>query len=250
WQEMGAKIRHQKIRHQTLKFMLKNYFKIAWRNLWKHKSFSAINISGLALGLTCSILIFLWVKDEYSVDAFHKNRDHIYVVASREYMDGEVTGSYDTPGMLGEELKRVMPEVEFACNYVWSQYYTLSTGEKKMKVEGNFAGKDFFKIFYFQLLQGTTEAALKSPESIAISKKMAINFFGSPNAAINKTLRFENYKDLKVTAVFADLPPNSSEHFEYLINWDLNIEREPWVKDWHNSGPTTFVQLRKDADPA
>lgn len=230
--------------------MCKNYLKTAWRNMLKNKSFSAINIPGLALGLACSILIFLWVKDEYSVDAFHKNGNRIYVATSREYMDGEVSGSYDTPGMLGEELKRVMPEVEFACNYVWNEYYTFSTGDKKMKVEGNFAGKDFFKIFSYPLLQGTTETALKSPESIAISKKMADNFFGSPNAAINKTLRFENYKDLKVTAVFEDLPLNSSEHFEYLLNWDFFIEREPWVKDWNNSGPTTFVQLRKEANPA
>ena len=78
---------------------------------------------------------------------------------------------------------------------------------------------------------------------------MATNFFGSADAAINKTLKFENYKDLKVTAVFADIPGNSSERFEYLINWDLFVEREPWVKDWDNSGPTTFVQLRADADP-
>ncbi len=78
---------------------------------------------------------------------------------------------------------------------------------------------------------------------------MATNFFGSSNAAIKKTIRFENYKDLKVTAVFADLGANSSERFEYLINWDFHLEREPWVKDLHNSGPTTFVQLRKDADP-
>jgi hypothetical protein len=215
--------------------MIKNYFKMAWRNLIRNKAFSAINISGLALGLTCSILIFLWVTDEYSVDAFHKNGDRIYVVASREYMDGEVTGSYDTPGILGEELKRVMPEVEFACNYVWNDFYTLSTGDKKMKLEGNFAGQDFFKIFSYPLLQGTTETALKSPESIAISEKIATNFFGSSHAAINKTLRFENYKDLKVTAVFADIPANSSERFEYLINWNLQVEREPWIKDWDNS---------------
>src|SRR5688500_6728077 len=136
--------------------MIKNYFKIAWRNLWKNKSFSAINISGLALGLTCSILIFLWVKDEYSVDAFHKNGDHIYVVASREYMDGEVTGSYDTPGLLGEELKQVMPAVELACNYVPEGHHTFSFGYKKMKLEGSFAGADFFKIFSYPLLQGTT----------------------------------------------------------------------------------------------
>src|SRR5688500_1622733 len=127
--------------------MIKNYFKIAWRNLWKNKSFSAINISGLALGLTCSILIFLWVKDEYSVDAFHKNGDHIYVVASREYMDGEVTGSYDTPGLLGEELKRVMPEVKLECNYVPDEHLTFSFCDTKMKLIGSFGVTVYIYIF-------------------------------------------------------------------------------------------------------
>jgi putative ABC transport system permease protein len=230
--------------------MIKNYFKIAWRNLWKNKSFSAINISGLALGLTCSILIFLWVKDEYGVDAFHKNSDRIYIVTSREYVDNEINGSYDTPGLLGEELKKVMPEVELACNYQgWNNFFTFSSGNKKMKQPGSFAGEDFFKIFSYPLLQGTIETALKGPQSIAISKKMATNFFGNPAAAINKTLKFENYRDLKVTAVFDDVTENSSEQFEYLINWEFFVEREPWVKVWHNSGPTTFLQLRKDADP-
>jgi ABC-type antimicrobial peptide transport system permease subunit len=79
---------------------------------------------------------------------------------------------------------------------------------------------------------------------------VAALFFGSPETAINKTLRFENYKDLKVTAVFADIPDNSSERFDYLINWHLMIEREPWLKNWDNSGPTTFVQLRPGTDPA
>ena len=229
--------------------MIKNYFKIAWRNLLKSKSFSAINITGLALGLTCSIFIFLWVKDEYSVDAFHKNGDRIYTVTSREYVDNQINGSYDTPGLLAEELKKVIPEVELACNYASMRYFTFSSGDKKMKLPGNFAGEDFFKIFSYPLLQGTTATSLKGPESLAISKKMAINFFGSEAAAINKTLRFENYKDMKVTAVFADLPNNVSEKFEYLLNWELFIQREPWVKDWNNSGPTTYVQLKEDADP-
>lgn len=229
--------------------MYSNYFKIAIRNLWKNKTFSAINIAGLALGLTCSIFIFLWVKDEYSVDAFHDNGERIYVVTSREYTDSKVTGSYDTPGLLGDELKKVMPEVGLACNFAYTNFFTFSTADKKMKLGGNFAGADFFKIFSYPLLQGTAATALQSPESIAISDKMAISFFGNSSNAINKTLRFDNYRDFKVTAVFADLPTNTSEHFEYLLNWHFFEEREPWIKDWHNSGPTTFLKLRADANP-
>ncbi|MEJ7586255.1 MAG: ABC transporter permease [Ferruginibacter sp.] len=230
--------------------MFNNYFKIAWRNMWRNKSFSVINILGLVLGMTCSILIFLWVQDEYRVDAFHKNGDRIYTVVSREYVDNKINGSYDTPGLLGDELKRVMPGVKYACNYVWNEYHTIAAGDKKMKLPGNFAGADFFKMFSYTLLLGTTESALNGPASIAVSQKMATNFFGSPGAAINKTIRFENYKDLKVTAVFADIPANSSEQFDYLISWELFIEREPWLKNWDNSGPTTYIQLKENADPS
>ena len=203
--------------------MLKTYFKIALRNLRKNIPFTVINISGLTLGLTCSILIFLWVKDEYSIDAFHKNGDQIYIVVSREYADNEINGTYDTPGLLADELPKVMPEVNLACAYSWNEYHTITTGEKKVKRPGSFAGTDFFKIFSFPLLRGNLETALKSPESIAISQELAEVLFGSSDAAINKTVRFDNYRDLKVTAVFENIPANSSEQFDYLINWHFFI---------------------------
>ena len=230
--------------------MLKSYLKIAWRNLQKNIPFTVINVSGLTLGLTCSILIFLWVKDEYSIDAFHEGSDRIHIAVSREYADNEINGTYDTPGLLGEELPRAMPEVELACGYSWSQFNTLAAGNKKVKRPGSFAGNDFFQIFSYRLLEGNAEAALKGPESIAISKEMAEVLFGNYSAAINQTVRFENYRDLKVTAVFDNIPVNSSERFDYLINWHFFIEREPWLKNWDNSGPTTFVRLKPNVDPA
>jgi ABC-type antimicrobial peptide transport system permease subunit len=238
---------YQSINHYG---MYKNYLRTGWRNLVKNKVFSFINISGLSLGLACSVLIALWVQDEYNMDAFHENSDRIFTVTSREYAGREITyGGYDTPGLLGEELKKVLPEVEFASNYGWIEYNTFAVGEKNMKIPGNFAGPDFFKIFSYPLLLGTKETALKTPESIAISRKIATNLFGSPELAMGKSVRFENYKDLKVTAVFEDLGDDVSEKFEYMINWDFFVERNEWVKVWHNSGPTTFVKLREHVKP-
>lgn len=228
--------------------MYKNYAITAWRNLVKNKVFSFINISGLALGLTCSVLIGLWVFDEYSIDAFHENSDRIYVVTSCSFSGDEMEGSYDTPGLLGEELPRVMPQVEYACNYAWNSFHTFAAGDKITKLEGNFAGADFFKIFSYPLLLGTKETALNTPLSIAISKKMATNLFGSPEQAMGRSVRFENYRELQVMAVFDDLKDNASEKFEYLINWDLFVERNPWVKNWNNSGPYTFIKLAEHAD--
>ncbi len=229
--------------------MVESYIKIALRNLVKNKIFSFINISGLALGLTCTVFIALWVQDEYAVDAFHEDINRIYVITSTEYSGHEVTyGGYDTPGLLGDELKRVFPEVEYACNYGWIEYRTFDVGEKRIKQGGNFAGADFFKIFSYPLLLGSKESALNSPESIALSREMATALFGSPERAMDKPIRFENYKDLKVTAVFEDLGDNVSEKFDYVINWDFFVERNQWVNDWGNSGPTTFVKLREYAN--
>lgn len=127
--------------------MLRSYLKSGLRNLSRSKLYSFINISGLSLGLTCSILIALWVIDEYEVDSFHDDLDRIFAVTSTEYVNGKITyGGYDTPGLLGEELPKVLPEVEYACNYSWGTFHTLSVGDKKTKTSGNFAGPDFFKI--------------------------------------------------------------------------------------------------------
>jgi putative ABC transport system permease protein len=238
--------------HQNLNTygMYKSYLKMGWRNLAKNKVFSFINISGLSLGLTCSILIGLWVQDEYNMDAFHENLDRIYTITSTEYSGHEITyGGFDTPGLLGEEIKRVLPEIEYSCGYAWTGFNTFAVGDKMMKLPGNYAGNDFFKIFSYPLISGSRETALKAPESIAISRKMATNFFGSPEKALDQSMKFENYRELKVTAVFEDMGGNVSEKIEYLLNWDFFLERHKWAKDWHNSGQTTFIKLRGHANP-
>jgi ABC-type antimicrobial peptide transport system permease subunit len=234
--------------YQTLNHygMYKNYARTGWRNLIKNKMFSFINISGLSLGLTCSILISLWVIDEYSINAFHEDGERIFIVTSCEYSGSEVNGSHDTPGILAEEMKKVLPEVEYACNATgWSSYNTFAVGNKKMKLPGEYAGVDFFKIFSYPLLFGTKETALKTPESIAISRRMATNLFGSPEQAMGQGLLLENYIDLKVTAVFEDLDDNVSQKFLYVLNWDLFIQRHKWADNWDSSGPATYLKLRE-----
>jgi putative ABC transport system permease protein len=230
--------------------MFRNYLAVAWRNLWKNKSFSAINILGLALGITCSLLIMLWVKDEYKMDAFHKNGNHLYSVYQTTWFDGKISGGHYTPGLMADEMKRVLPEVTHATGFAWNDWNTFAAGEKIMKLEGNAAGADFFSMFSYPLLAGSATTALSTPTSIAISHTMANNFFGSPKEALGKTLRFENYRDLQVTAVFEDIPSTSSHRFKYLLNWDFFLEKNAWAKNWGNNGPFTFLLLRPDADAA
>ncbi|MDF7815968.1 permease prefix domain 2-containing transporter [Runella sp. MFBS21] len=230
--------------------MIRNYFIIAWRNILKNKAFSVINITGLSIGLTCSLLIYLWVKDELQIDTFHERGDRIYTVTSKEFIDGKATGYYDTPGLLGEELKRTIPEVELSCNWSGDEARTFAVKDKKLKFIGGYSGEDFFKIFSYPFLQGTVNESLKTRESISISEKMAIALFGSAEKAINQSIKFDNYKDLTIKAVYANMPESSSLKLDYLISWELFKEREPWVYDWDNSGPGAFVLLKKNADEA
>ena len=228
--------------------MFKNYFKTTWRNLFRNKAFSLINIMGLALGLACSLLIMLWVNDEYKVDAFHKNKTQLYSVFERRYHDGKINAGYATQGLMPDEMKRVFPEVQYATGNAWSHVSTFEANNKIIKEDGNFAGQDFFKMFSYPLLQGDAITALQTPLDIAISRKMAEDFFGSAAEAIGKTIRYQNKKDLKITAVFDNVPQNSSAKFDYLINWQTFLENNGWAKSWDNNGPPTHIMLRKGTD--
>src|SRR6202012_4839060 len=97
--------------------MIKNYLIIAWRNLWRNKFFSSLNILGLGLGMSCSILIMLWVQNELSMDAFHKNGRRLYILRERQYYDGKAHGQYNVPGVLANQMKKTLPDVEYATNY-------------------------------------------------------------------------------------------------------------------------------------
>ena len=229
--------------------MIKNYLLVAFRNLWRNKTFSAINIIGLSMGLTCSLLILLWVRDERRIDTFHANTANLYTIIQRTYADKKMGIGYYTPGQLGEELKRQIPEIEYAANYsTWGNLSTFRAGDKIIKENGEYAGADFFKLFGFPLLQGDNTTALSDISSIAISKKMAASLFGSPETAIGRTIRFENKQDFTVSAVF-DIPENSSLHFDYLINWKYLTRENEYIRDWDNVAPYTAVMLRPDANP-
>ncbi len=231
--------------------MFKNYFKTAWRNLVKNKVHSFINIAGLSVGMACSLLILLWVQNELSVDAFHKNGERLYKVYAREYYNHNIDGNYDTPGPLADELKKVIPEVEDAIMLQEENHQaTFQVGSKILKVEGTGAGAGLFSMFNYPLLQGTPKTALGSTISMAISKKTANQFFGSPQNAMGKTIRFDNKRDFTVTAVFEDLPANASHKFDYAISWEAWQQDHQWAKEWNASGPLTYILLRADANPA
>ncbi|MGZ3874827.1 MAG: ABC transporter permease [Mucilaginibacter sp.] len=230
--------------------MIKNYIKVAWRNLVRNKAHTFINMAGLSVGLACSLLILLWVQNEQQVDAFHKNGAHLYSVYERQYFDHKVTAQYYTPGVLAAEMKRVIPEVAYATNAVFYEQHTFKAGDKVLKIKGGSADADFFKMFSFPLVAGNEQNALNTASGIALSERMAGDFFGSSRQAMGKTIRVDNRKDFVITAVFKDVGSNSSINFDYLINWASFLQDNPWAKEWGNNTPYTYIQLRSDANAA
>jgi predicted permease len=230
--------------------MFKNYFKTAWRNLIRNKAFSFINIAGLALGMTCSLLIMLWVNDEKSVDSFHVHAAQLYDVYYKQFFNNDVQAQKYTSGALPAELKKEIPEIQYASGFRPKEPSTFEANKKILKQDAAFAGADFFKMFSYPLLQGSVETSLQSPVSIAVSEKMAETFFVDAKNAIGKTIRYENKEDFTVTAVFKNLPANVSDNFDCVINWDAYLEENAWAKEWGNYGPSTYVMLNASANPA
>ncbi len=124
--------------------MLKSYFITAWRNLMRNKTFSFINLLGLSLGMVCSLLILLWVRDERQMDNFHKNAPYLYDVYERVFSEGKLETARWTPGRLASELKRSIPEIRYSSGFDGQQPALFEAGNKIMNMNGSYADSDFF----------------------------------------------------------------------------------------------------------
>jgi putative ABC transport system permease protein len=240
--------------------MFKNYFKTAWRNVARNKVNTFINVSGLALGITCCLFIYLWVQDEKSVDNFHANGKNLYAVYQTSSASGKTDGSYSISkkvkggvslDFLLEDIGSAVPEVKHFAYYItgyelpWGHPETFQVGEKIIKMEGSRAGKDFFKMFSYPIIRGNAETALANLNGIAISRKMADIFFGSPENAMGKSMRFENRLNFIVAAVFENLPKESSLHFDFLMNMDAQKK----LLEVASPNLLAYVELADHADP-
>ncbi|WAC15171.1 ABC transporter permease [Dyadobacter pollutisoli] len=227
--------------------MLKNYFKIAVRSLFKNKLFSFINIFGLALGMSCSLLIWLWVKDEVSFNRFYPGLENIYFVRSGFDFRGQTGAGEATPGPWVEALEKDVPEIKAITKITWNREQLIRVGEKATKEDGIYATAQFFKVFQSPFLQGDPAKAIEQPTSIAISRKLAEKYFGNVNV-VGKTLRLDNAKDMIVSAVFENIPHNSSVRFDWIVNF--KAQEQDWMKWWGNSSFKTYAMLTPGANPA
>ncbi|HVU53636.1 MAG TPA: ABC transporter permease [Puia sp.] len=230
--------------------MLKNYLIVAFRNLTRNKAFSAINILGLALGLTCSLFIALWVHDERSMDQFNVHSDRLYALYQRQHTGGIIKTQYNQQGIMADEMKRVLPDVQYASGVTRNEVNTFEANSKILKEDGIYAGEDFFTMFTYPLLEGDKASVLSQSPNIAISRKMATDLFGGPHAAIGQPLRINNGLTMKITGVFENVPDNASNGFDYVINWKFFLKGHEHMQSWGNTGVFCFIKLKEGADPA
>ncbi|MBB6130295.1 ABC transporter permease [Mucilaginibacter lappiensis] len=233
--------------------MIKNYLKIAWRNLIKNKASSFINVGGLAVGMTVAMLIGLWIWDELSFDKYHQNYDRVAMVMQNEVFNGNINTGTPIPLPLDAELRK-----SYGSNFKhlalssWTNSHILNVDDKKVSYKGNFMGAEAPEIFSLRMLRGS-RGALKDRSSILISQSVAKALFGNADP-MNKVIRLDNKDGFKVSGVYEDLPDNTTLHdMAFIGPWEYYItspgnERSP--TDWGDNSLFMYVQLADHADIA
>src|SRR5688572_21476249 len=226
--------------------MIRNYSKIAWRNLWRSKSFSFLNISGLAIGIAAASLIIIWLLNEVSYDRFHANINRIYNVYNSDLNDGKIGSWNTTPKVMAKAIQQDYPEVESVVRVNWPQQLLFAIGDKKLKAPGNFVDSGFLKMFSIPLLKGNANTVLNNNYSVVITESLAKKLF-SNEEPVGQTVLIDNQDNFTVTGVLKDLPKNTQFDFEYLIPWSY-MRTKGWDDEfWGNNSTNTFVMLKKEA---
>jgi len=226
--------------------MIRNFLKIAFRSLWRNKSFSIINISGLAIGMAAAILILLWVQNELSYDRFYTSTDRIAQLFSRDINNGQLNVWGNTSGLMAQELKKSYPEVEDAARFR-TVYFLTTVGDNHFNSEGAFADSTFLSVLDFPLLEGNAKSALSDNHNIVITQSLAIRLFGKADA-MGKTVRIDSTENFKVTGVLKDLPGNTQFTYQYLLPWSFTT-RLGWDRNqsWASTNAATYILLKQGA---
>jgi putative ABC transport system permease protein len=230
--------------------MFKSYLKIAWRNLLKSKTYSFINIAGLAAGMAVAMIIGLWIADEVSANRDFKNYESIYQVMMNQTFDGKRDTQTALPYPMGDELKAKYPDFKAVAICDWGASRSLVYGDKKISKYGHYIGEDAVDMFSLKILSGDKNP-LHELNSIVLTEETAKALFPNENP-LNKIVRLDNTVDLKVTAIVSKLPKNSSFSFDYLVPFQLQESLYPWIKlyhktNWRNNSWQVFVQLKDQA---
>lgn len=230
--------------------MIKNYIKTAYRSLTKNKTYSFLNIFGLAVGIACAALIFLWVEDEVHFDAVNIKKDRLYMAEENQQYDTYVFTESSTPGLMGPSMQAELPGIANTCRTSeGTESLLFAQGDKSVFASGKYVESSIFNMFTLPFVQGNPASALSQLHSLVITQKTAQKFFGSDKDVLGKTIRVDNKQDYVVTGVLKDIPANSSMQFEWLMPFKIFWDRSPWLTSWGNQSLTTYVELKPGISP-
>ena len=224
--------------------MIRNYLKIAWRNIWRNKGFSITNLAGLTIGMTCTIFILLWVRDELNWDRFHPNHANVYQVLLNRNFNGEITTDNSTPFPLAQALKANFPEIKNSTVYDYGSDHVFKYNETMLKKRGYFVGPGYFDVFPWKFIRGNAAGALAEPGNIIITQSTARALFGNDDV-IGREVKMDNEANRKIAAVVQDPPANSTAQFQFIAPFDFsdnNIKQA--TTDWVNCFTQSFVEVQ------
>ncbi|HVU57579.1 MAG TPA: ABC transporter permease [Puia sp.] len=229
--------------------MLKNYWKIAIRNIMRSKGFSFLNITGLALGMASATLILLWMQHEISIDRWHAKDDRLYELMTTHFADGKLGTGNATPEIMAPAIKRDVPEVEDVIRVSWSSNLLFNYEDKAVKMDGVAVDTGFLTAFSFPLLKGDAQDALRDPYSIVLTETGAKKLFGTEDP-IGKVVKMDNKESYKVSGVLKDLPDNTQFRFEWLMSYNFLTMKNYIDKDWTDVNNRAFLLLKPNTTAA
>lgn len=235
--------------------MFKHNMLITFRNFRRYKGSFLINLIGLSTGLACVLLIYLWVADELRMDKFHEKDEHLYQVMHNIPTPEGIQTTETTQGLLAEALAEAMPEVEHAVAVVSPSWFSgtgiLSNEDERLKARAQYVGESYFDVFTCHFSSGTKANFLSKKQAVAISDNLAQKLFKSKEDAIGKSFHWDLGNlggEFEVVATFEALPDHLTDPFDLLFHYELFFEKRPFLKNWGNSDPSTYLTLREGVD--
>lgn len=230
-------------------YMLSHYFKIFVRTSWRSKGYSFINVSGLAVGLACSIFTLLWIVDEFAYDNFHNDKDRIFAFRTNSKSTDGIFTFNATSGRLAEGLKG-FPEVQESARASFRDRILFNYKDKSFYEQGVYGDASLLTIFTFPLIEGDVRNPLPDANSAIITEKLAKKYFNG-ESAIGKIIRINNETDVRITAVLKNLPDQSTIQFQLMLPYSIYKKTDQYNDEWGAwTGGTTYVKLRAGTDKA
>ncbi|RPD41042.1 ABC transporter permease [Chitinophaga barathri] len=228
--------------------MLKNHLKLIWRSLKKDRQSYFLNLIGLSTGLACTFFIYLWVTDEWQVDKFNEKDSQVFLVKENRIKAGGIWTASSTSGPMAAAMKAELPEVLFAVSERDAGSMVVSIGENAVRANGKYSGKDLFKIFSYDLIEGSRDHAMDDKNSIVLSEPLALKLFGSTSGIIGKTVTLQQKDLYTVSGVYKTPPANATEQFDFVLQIDQLFATQEGIKRWSNTGCQTRVLLKEGTD--